>query len=105
MLFTHSSIFSVIAILLQMIGFILMIRYFDKKPKLEIVQKMIAKEKNRRPDDIKYEVEIDLESEQGGKRIPMCVPYGVFRDLEIRRKSGLFFILFGLALQIIPFVL
>jgi hypothetical protein len=88
-----------------MIGFVLMIKYYDKKPKLDEVKKMIAKEKTRHPDDFKYEVEIDLEAEQGGRRIPMLVPKGVAIDLEIRRKFPLFLILFGLFLQIMPIVL
>ena len=104
MSFTHSPIFGVITVLLQIIGFVLMIKYYDKKPKLDEVKKMIDKEKTKHPDDLKYESEIDLEPEQGGRRIPMLVPKGIANHLGIRRKSGLFFILFGLCLQILPFV-
>ncbi len=103
-IFTHDPIFSVAAILLQMIGFILTIKYYDKKPKYELVKRLLDKEITKHPEDMKYDATIDLETVAGGRQETMDVPKNIANYLEIRRKSGLFFVLFGLFLQIMPFL-
>lgn len=102
--FTHDPIFSVVTILLQMLGFILTIKYYDKKPTFQKVKKLLDKEIAKHPDDLKYDIVIDLETPAGGRQDTMNVPKSIATYLEIRRKSGLFFVLFGLCLQILPFV-
>jgi hypothetical protein len=106
MLFTHSPVFSVIAILLQMTGFVLMIKYYDKKPKLQDIQKWTDKYKIRYPEKYNPEILMQLEPTDMFSEIKSFYPVDkrFRRYWEIRRKSPLFLILFGLFLQIMPFV-
>lgn len=102
--FTHGPIFGVIAILLQMTGFVLMIKYY-RKPTLDEVHKLLDKEKTKHPDDMKYESDIDLEPFMvDGRSDTMRVPKSVSNYFEFRRKLPLFLILFGLFMQIMPLI-
>lgn len=47
--FIHDPIFSVVTIVLQMLGFILTIKYYDKKPALQKVKKITGQRNCKTP--------------------------------------------------------
>lgn len=102
--FTHAPFFGFMAVLLQIIGFVFMLKYWDKKPKLTEIHKMLDKEKMKHPDDMKYDKEIGLAPfMDGGRSEPMNVTTNIFYTLWFRSRIPIFLILFGLFMQLLPF--
>lgn len=102
--FTHAPIFGFMAVLLQIIGFVFMLKYWDKKPNLTEIHKMLDKEKTKHPEGMKYDTEIELAPfmTDGGSD-PMNVTKNIFHTLWFRSRIPIFLILVGLFMQLLPF--
>ena len=90
-----------------MIGFICMIKLYDKKPTSKNIQNWIDKYRHRYPEKFKPEIYMELDSlDMFDKETRFCVVDKRFKSMwERRRKFSLVMISFGLFLQIMPFVL
>ncbi len=77
-------------------------KYNNKKPKFFDVNKLLEKEKTKHPEGLKYDVEIELEPEIGGRAVQMRVPKSIALELHFMRKLPVSLLVIGTCMIILP---